>query len=138
VFFIREPDVREPVDLFSGLLGSFLTKRVESLWKIQEEHPSSRRYVTDSGEVTLSKRLADLVHGPNLANFLSDHKLNLFVRKEECCTCRFFSHCEGFFKLPRDGYACSAIKEFFTQVWDVAAELRTDLSKAPDSARADL
>ncbi len=49
-FFAREPDVKEPVDLFYGLLRSFLTKRVESIWRIQEEHPSSYRYVTDTEE----------------------------------------------------------------------------------------
>lgn len=138
VFFTREPDVKEPVDLFSGLLGSFLTKRVESLWNIQEEHPSSHCYVTDSGELTLSKRLADAAHGPNLATFLADHKLNLFRGKEECCTCRFFTHCEGYFKLLREGYSCAAVKEFLTQVWGVATELRTDLSQAPDSSKAGL
>jgi len=136
VFFIREADVKEPVDFFYGLFRSFLTKRVESLWQIQEEHPASNCYVTDAGEATLSERLAQAEHGPDLATFLANHKLNLFVRREECCTCRFFKHCEGYFKLPRDGYACSGIKEFLELVWDAATELRADLSQAPVASRA--
>jgi hypothetical protein len=136
VFFTREPDVKEPVDLFYGLFRSFLTKRVESLWQIQEEHPSSYRYVTDSGEATLSRRLTDGMHDSNPETLLVDHKLNLFVRKEECCTCRFFNYCEGYFKLPKEGYSCSAVKEFLGLVWDVAAELRLDLAQLPGPARA--
>lgn len=138
VFFTREPDVKEPVDFFYSLFSSFLTKRVESLWQIQEEHPSSYRYVTESGEVTLSKRLDHTTYDSDLASFLADYKLNLFVRKEECCSCRFFSHCEGYFKLPRDGYSCRAIKKLFDLMWDTATELRTDLSQAPRTAGADL
>jgi hypothetical protein len=134
VFFTREPDVKEPVDLFYGLFRSFLTKRVESVWQIQEEHPSSYRYVTDAGEVTLARRLVNGMRDSNPDTLLVDHKLNLFVRKEECCTCRFFNYCEGYFKLPRDGYSCSAVKEFLGLVWDVAAELRCDLSQAPVSS----
>jgi len=133
VFFTREPDVKEPVDLFYGLLRSFLTKRVESLWHIQEEHPSSYRYVTDLGELTLSGRLENC---PNPETILADHKASLFLHKEECCTCRFFSHCEGYFKLPREGYSCAVIKEFFALVWDMAAELRLDLSQAPGPSGA--
>jgi hypothetical protein len=136
VFFTREPDVKEPVDLFYGLFRSFLTKRVESIWRIQEEHPSSYRYITDSGDMTLARRLADSPHGSNSDTLLVDHKLNLFVRKEECCTCRFFNYCEGYFKLPRDGYSCSAVKEFLGLVWDVAAELRLDLAQAPGAPAA--
>jgi hypothetical protein len=136
LFFLREPDVTEPVDLFYGLFRSFLTKRVESLWKIQEEHPSSSRYITDAGETTLSERLAAGEHGPDLSTFLADHKLNLFVRKAECCSCPFFDTCEGYFKLPAAGYSCAAIKEFFTLVSDAAAELRTDLAQAGDAAQA--
>ncbi|MBI4962263.1 MAG: hypothetical protein HY913_03215 [Desulfomonile tiedjei] len=138
VFFIREADVKEPVDLFYGLFRSFLTKKVESLWQIQEEHPASYRYVTDTGEVTLSERLANATQGANLETFMADHKLNLFVRKEECCSCRFFSHCEGYFKLPKDGYSCSAIKDFLNQILESSAELRADLAQAPDSSRVSL
>jgi hypothetical protein len=138
VFFTREPDVKAPAEFFYTLFSSFLTKRVESLWQIQEEHPSSYRYATESGEVTLSKRLDHTVYGSDLSSFLADHKLDLFVRKEECCSCKFFSHCEGYFKLPRDGYSCRAIKKLFDLVWDTAAELRTDLSQAPGPAEGGL
>jgi hypothetical protein len=136
VFFTREPDVKEPVDLFYGLFRSFLTRSVESLWRIQEEHPSAYRYVTDLGEMTLSRRLGNSVNVLNLETILLDHKANLFLNKEECCTCHFFSHCEGYFKLPKDGYSCAAIKEFFALVWDTAAELRLDLSQAPGPSGA--
>lgn len=135
-FFIREPYVKEPVDLFYGLFRSFLTKQVESLWSIQEEHPSSHRYVTDSGEVTLSKRLSYVGCTSDAATFLADHKLNLFRAKTECCTCRFFCHCEGYFKLPSEGFKCSEIKTFFKLVEDYASELRNDLSELPDSSQA--
>jgi len=137
VFFTRQPDVKAPVEFFYSLFRSFLTKRVESLWQIQEEHPSSYRYVTESGVVTLSERLDHTAYGSGLAGFLADHKLNLFVRKEECCSCMFFSHCEGYFKLPRDRYLCSAVKKLFALMRDTAAELRTDLSQAPRAAGAD-
>jgi len=133
-FFTREPDVKEPVDLFYGLFRSLLTRRVESLWLIQEEHPSGYRYVTDLGGMTLSRRLSNSGKVLNPETFFLDHKANLFLNKEECCACRYFSHCEGYFKLPREGYSCVAIKEFFALVWDVAAELRQDLSQAPGPA----
>lgn len=128
-FFIRERYVKEPVDLFYGLFRSFLTKQVESLWHIQEEHPSSHRYVKDSGEVTLSKRLSTVVCASDAATLLPDHKLNLFRTKIECCTCRFFYHCEGYFKLPSDRFKCSEIKKFFKLVEDYAVELRNDLAQ---------
>jgi hypothetical protein len=131
VFFAREPDVKAPAEFFYSLFVSFLNKQTASLWGIQEEHPFSYRYVTDSGKVTLSQRLERTVFGSGLAGFLAQHKLNLFVRKEECCSCKFFSCCEGYFKLPRDGYSCSAIKKLFGLMQDTAAELRADLSQAP-------
>lgn len=137
VFFVREPDVKQPVDPFSQLLKSFLTKRVESLWRIQEEHPRSYRYIKDTGEVSLSKRLSHAVQDSNVSRFLAEHKLNLFLRKDECCTCRFFIHCEGYFKLPVQGYRCSGVKEVLSLVWDCAAELRTDLSQGPSPGPAD-
>ncbi len=137
IFFVREPEVKQPIDLFNGLLRSFLTKQVESLWRIQEEHPSSYRYIRDTGEVSLSRRLAHAVDGFEASSFLAEHKLDLFLRKDECCTCRFFSRCEGYFKLPVPGYSCSAVKEFLTLVWDCAEELRTDLSQFPGSTPAD-
>ena len=135
-FFIREPYVKEPVDLFYGVFRSFLTKQVESLWRIQEEHPSSHRYVTDSGEVTLAKRLSNIACTSDVATLLADHKLNLFGTKTECCTCRFFCRCEGYFKLPQAVFNCSEIKKFFKLVEDYAAELRKDLSELPDSSHA--
>ncbi len=131
VFFAREPDVKAPAEFFYSLFSSFLTKQLASLWAIQQEHPFSHRYVTDSGNVTLSQRVERTVFASGLAGFLAQHKLNLFVRKEECCSCRFFTHCEGYFKLPRDGYSCSAIKKLFGLMQDTAAELRADLSQAP-------
>jgi hypothetical protein len=131
VFFAREPDVKAPAEFFYSLFSSFLTKQTASLWAIQQEHPFSHRYVTDSGKVTLSQRLERIVFGSGLAGFLAQHKLNLFVRKEECCSCKFFSCCEGYFKLPRDGYSCSAIKKLFGLMQNTAAELRADLSQAP-------
>ncbi len=134
VFFAREPDVKAPVEFFYSIFRSFLTKRPAFLWEIQGEHPFSHRYITDSGEVTLSKRLERTVYGSGLAGFLANHKLNLFVRKEECCSCSFFSHCEGYFKLPRDGYSCSAIMGLIELMRDAAAELRADLSQAPGPA----
>ncbi|MGO9118670.1 MAG: hypothetical protein ACLQPD_13825 [Desulfomonilaceae bacterium] len=137
VFFAREPDVKAPAEFFYSLFGSFLNNQVASLWGIQEEHPFSHRYVTDSGNVTLSHRLERTVYGSGLASFLANHKLNLFVRKEECCSCTFFSHCEGYFKLPRDGYSCSAIRKLFDLMQDTAAELRADLSQASGPAHTD-
>jgi len=138
MYFVRQPEVTQPVDLFSRLLTSFLTGRADSLWRIQEEHPSWNRYVTDAGEVFLSSRLASVVPGSNANDFLAEHKLNLFLRKDECCTCRFFSHCEGYFKLPVRSYDCSAIKVFLALVRDCAAELRTDLSQFSDPAPTDV
>jgi len=131
VFFAREPDVKAPAEFFYSLFSSFLNKQVASLWGIQEEHPFSHRYVMDSGKVTLSQRLERTVFASGLAGFLAQHKLNLFVRKEECCSCKFFNCCEGYFKLPRDGYSCSAIKKLFELMQNTATELRADLSQAP-------
>jgi hypothetical protein len=136
IFFTQELDVKEPVDLFFGLFRSFFTKQVESLWKIQEESPLSSRYVTNAGAETISKRLESIDLPGDLSTFLADHKLKLFVNKEECCSCRFFDRCEGYFKVPRPGYSCFDIKRFFELVSGMAGELRADLAQAGQAEAA--
>jgi hypothetical protein len=135
IFFTQELDVKEPVDLFFGLFRSFFSKKVESLWEIQEEHPHLSRYVTDTGAETISKRLESADLSGDLSTFLADHKLRLFVNRSECCSCRFFDRCEGYFKVPRPGYDCLDIKRFFGLVSKMAGDLRADLAQA-DQAEA--
>lgn len=126
-FFLHSPDISARVSLFYSLLKSFYSHKSESIWRIQEEHPQEHRYVTEDGQIMLSRRSGISKDETNIEAFLDNHKLDLFLASDPCCLCQFFAACEGYFKLPDPGYQCEKIQELFGVIWDAAVALRNDM-----------
>jgi hypothetical protein len=132
-FFLHNSTVTAPIEFFSGLLAAFLHDRATTIWRIQNEDPQMHRYVTESGDLLLSKRLPGLLLPEKNESFLQDLKMDLLSEMGECSACEFFAHCSGYFKLPERNYSCKDIKELLNVLKDASAELGRDLGKYLDS-----
>ena len=132
-FFLRTPEVSQPVEPFLGLFTAFFQGQPVYLWSLQREHPEEYLFVTDKGEVKLSGRLPTAeVNGKSL-NFLDEYKFELLMSRDQCSACKFFTVCEGYFKTPDKGYNCDAILIFFESVKRSAFELRQAIDQSNKS-----
>lgn len=124
--YLHQTTVSQPMEFFHSLLMGFYLNRPVSLWEIQEEEPSMFRYVTDAGNIAISRRMAMTIDPSRADEFLTDFKAKLLHEQGECSTCPFFSPCAGYFKLPNPKYSCSNIRDLFTAIQDAASELLKD------------
>jgi hypothetical protein len=99
-----------------------------TLWEIQEEDPEKFRFITDSGDSMISRRLPMTADPASPEKFLSDLKTKL-LQHGECSDCLFFSNCCGYFKVPDSQYECNCVKELLSMIRNAAFELRKDYEK---------
>jgi hypothetical protein len=134
--YLHQSTVSRPVEYFHSIFLAFYHRAPVSLWVVQEEDPSSIRFVTDQGEETLSKRFAGAKLKPQVACFIKGFTAELLSEKRECCDCEFLEHCAGYFKWPQPEYRCEGVRTLFQTLKDAAEQLRTDLALFPsDDAR---
>lgn len=103
---------------------------------MQEEDPSRVRYITDQGRETISSRFAELELNEDLPSFMDKYFEGLLEEESECCNCKFFESCLGYFKWPRKEYRCDGVKALFRRLEEAAGELKEDLCSftSPDGA----
>jgi hypothetical protein len=123
--YLHHTTVSQTMDFFHGLLMAFYLRGTSTLWEIQEEDPGMFRYVTDAGEMVISRRLPTTIVPVSADRFLTDLKTKL-LDQSECSDCPFFTNCTGYFKLPNTNYRCSDMRELLTVIKNAASELRRD------------
>jgi hypothetical protein len=123
--YLHHTTVSQPIDFFHGLLMAFYRDNTSTLWEIQEEDPGMFRYITDSGDMVISRRLSTSLDPASADSFLTVLKTNL-LEQSECSECPFFGNCAGYFKLPNTSYQCNDVRELLTVIKNAASELRRD------------
>ncbi len=129
-FFLHNKAVSQPIEYFSGVLTTVIHKQPVTLWEIQEEHPSTVRYVDDYGVQTLARR-PFIRTNENLDSFQFELTKRVLSDESECSSCEFFLNCGGYFKWPDPDYSCVGVKRVFQRMRDAALELHDDLSLYP-------
>ncbi|MBL8251586.1 MAG: hypothetical protein JNK31_07955 [Candidatus Competibacter sp.] len=129
-FYLRQPTVAQAIEFFHGALLGFYHQEPLPLWVVLEEEPQALRYIADDGAPSHYGRLAGLELGAALA---PEAGLDLWIDRvlavaPECRNCEFLKSCGGYFKWPRQDYACAGVKRVFGGLRDAAAELRRDLA----------
>jgi hypothetical protein len=124
--YLHHTTVTQPMEFFHSVLMGFYSKAPGNLWEIQEEEPSLFRYVTDAGDITISRRLPITIDPVQGDTFLTDLRAKLSREQAECGACEFFPCCAGYFKLPDPGYRCDSVRDLFTVIQDTASELLKD------------
>ncbi len=127
--YLSNPTVTCPVEFFHSVLIAFFHKHSTNIWEIQDEDPSSNIYIKDNGQKALSMRLNEIILEDNVDNFLDERRLQLLIEQGECATCRFFTYCIGYFKIPDNSYRCNKILELFDIIKTAADQLRLDLQE---------
>jgi hypothetical protein len=127
-FYLHHPSVSQPVEFFHTSLMSFYHQDPVPLWDVQEEDPAYIRYVNDDGRETMARWQGDVRVPGDLGSFVANLQKALLAQQGECCGCEFFTHCGGYFKWPRQDYACSGVKILFRTLRDASEELRHDLN----------
>jgi len=126
--YLHQSTVSQPIEFIHSIFWSFYNRTPVSLWTIQEEDPARVRYITDSGEETLSRRLAGAALKYGVASFIKEFTEELIGEKQECGDCAFFENCAGYFKWPRRDYRCDGVKVLFQTLRAAAGELRADIA----------
>lgn len=129
-FFLHNKAVLQPIEYFSGLLTTVIHKQPVTLWEIQEEDPSSVRYITESGDETVARRPIT-VQDHDLDSFHFELTKYVLDPDAECASCEFFLNCGGYFKWPRRDFSCDGIKRVFERLRVAALEIHDDLSLYP-------
>jgi len=127
-YYLHRTTVTEPIEFFHSLFLSFYHRDPLTLWTIQEEDPSLVRYVTDSGEETMTGRLAERETNQGFSSFMQELQDEIATGKGECAGCGFLMNCLGYFKWPRREYPCNGIKALMGVMLDAAGELRRDVA----------
>lgn len=135
--YLHQETVSEPIEYFHGLFLAFYRGDPVSLWAVQEEDPARNRFITDTGEETLSQRFP-AVHPPHdIASFMSVLQDSVRSEQSECLRCDFLEQCSGYFKWPPGDYGCDGVKRIFQTLKRAAGQLRDDLASyhAPGGRR---
>ncbi len=125
-YYLRGPNVSMPVEPFHTLFLSFFSGSPTNLWVIQDEDPATDRYISDGGDVCLSKRLAPSGSPEDRLDSFLQQSILVCRENGECAECDFFDRCEGYFKLPDKDYRCGNVKRLFALLQEAASELRSD------------
>jgi len=136
-FYLHHASVSQPIEYFHSALLSFYHRDPVTLWDIQEEDPTSLRYVTDDGRETIARRLVSGSVGTvenvssvpgDLDTFVTHLKTEVLAEGSECSQCEFFANCGGYFKWPCKEYSCDGVKTVFRALREAAGELQHDLT----------
>jgi sulfatase maturation enzyme AslB (radical SAM superfamily) len=127
--YLHRSTISQPVEYFHSIFLSFFHQEPSSLWFIQEEDPEQIRFVSENGEVSLSKRLSGLTFQNQ--NGLRPDEQKPGSERSECDDCEFFDRCGGYFKWPNKDYSCEGVKTLFGTMRAAAAELGADLNRMP-------
>ncbi len=126
--YLHQETVSEPIEYFHSLFLAFYRGDTVTLWGIQEEDPSRNRFITDTGEETVSHRFPAVHPHGDVASFVRAFRDSVLAEPGECCRCDFLEHCSGYFKWPRKDYGCDGVKGLLQTMKKAAGQLREDLA----------
>ena len=128
LFYLHQSTVTEPIEFFHSMFLAFYHREPITLWAIQDEDPSLVRYITDSGEETMSGRFAGMKVTGDVFTFVQETQNGPAGEEGECAGCEFLRHCRGYFKWPLREYRCDGVKALLRTLRGAAEELRTDIA----------
>lgn len=126
--YLHQSMVSVPIEFFHSLFLAFYHRDPVTLWTIQEEDSSLVRYITDIGEEAMPDRLAGVEVNGAFSTFMLEMQKGLAAGKGECAECEFLTHCQGYFKWPRQEYRCDGVKTLMHTLRSAAEELRADIA----------
>jgi hypothetical protein len=125
-FYLHNPLLTIPIEPFHTLLCTLNRSKCYNLWDIESENVRSNFFVTEAGDVSLSKRwhMNDLNYckitnswdeliRSELFRKLSSFKSELFRRKDYCIFCGHFDLCGGFLKAIDSDRICESWQRVF-------------------------
>jgi hypothetical protein len=136
-FYLRNPILRTPVEPFHSVLKTLSRRRGLSLPDLEFERLPRHFYVTETGEITLSRRFADAnvffgtledtwdeIVASEAYERLSNLDKLAFERSLECMFCPHFRVCEAYFKAIDGTADCEAWKSTFAALQGEVEEAR--------------
>lgn len=125
--YLHKSMVSQPIEYFHSVFLALYRGEPLTLWTIQEEDPVHCRYVTESGEETLSARFAAAGIAGGLARLPERIAARFETGGSDCSQCEFLRNCSGYFKWPDAGYRCDGMKALFRTMAEAARQLKGDL-----------
>ncbi|HOV85342.1 MAG TPA: hypothetical protein PLM79_03210 [Syntrophobacteraceae bacterium] len=121
-FYLHQWTVSQPVEFIHSMFPGFSHGSPFTLWAVQEEDPSRFRFVTREGEETVSRKFAGVEPGHELPSFIAGFSRELLEDAGECCDCRSFEVCLGYFKWPEKDYRYDGVKRPFDRLEKTAED----------------
>ena len=147
-YYLHSPSLMVPIQPLHSLTVGLLEKREVNLWQACEEDCRRNIYVTEKGEVTLSRRFASrgalygsVEDGPEVwgqSDFyqrLSGLDKNLRRDVSVCSYCRHFPVCGGYFQdvlAEEDQSQCRQEIDFFSELVEAVHVLREMKAQAAE------
>ena len=128
-FYLRDPMVETPVEFFHSALAFMSGADTGSLWTILEEDPAIFLHLAPDARPILPG-LSEFPSRQELgARFVQSHLERLIENNAECAGCPWQRICQGYFKWPDAGYACSGVKQLFSTMEQAAREMGAELER---------
>jgi radical SAM protein with 4Fe4S-binding SPASM domain len=125
-FYLHNPTLSTPIEPIHSLLVLMNRGRGNRLWSTEQERVRTNFYVSNQGEVSLSRRWMErsLKYGSlddsvdefmksGLYSKLASLKAELFRNKSPCIFCRHFDVCNGFLRALDPEWPCDIWQEVF-------------------------
>jgi hypothetical protein len=103
-------------------------KTAATLWKVFGDSVGERLYITEDGDIALSKRWSDKdryfgylgdkadIHDSPFFEELSKHEQNIFFTNMNCAMCDHFVYCKAYMKYENSEYDCEAFKKSLDEI----------------------
>lgn len=147
-FYLHNPLLTTPVEPFHSLLHTVSRGRGYSMWDVEGENARTSFYVSDNGEVSLSKRwnIEGLNYGTlddpwkkfvnsDLFRRLSAFRSELFRNKSSCVFCAHMDLCGGFLRAIDPDWPCELWQQVFLTLrgeTQRAMQLQQETEQRPD------
>jgi hypothetical protein len=127
--YLHSPTLNAHIAPFNALMKHAMRGKGFSLWDTEYEKPGRYLYISDRGEVTLSKRFSEAgihfgttsseweeIAASEAYNRLLRYKDELFKGGEECVYCESFGFCEGYLKAVDPSVSCEGWQAVFNRI----------------------
>jgi hypothetical protein len=145
-YYLHAPHLQVPIEFFHSMFAALVQGHTVSLTDIYPESPDRFLYVHETGQVTGSRRLAQvgrffgtlgdtlqLEEDSLLFRMLRDPKKTAFLEGSACCSCEGFDFCTGYLRVVDAEFDCTPFLIVFAELKTRAKELAEDLAKAQSS-----
>jgi len=141
-FYLHNPMLATPIEPIHSLLVTMNRERGRILWNTELESVKTNFYVSDQGEVSLSRRWLEngMKYGilddsyqdfmsSDLFNKLATLKEEMFRSKSPCIFCAHLNICRGFLRVIDPDWPCDIWKKVFGILHDAVREGKDLLNK---------